>query len=282
MKDLKSNWPKLLRAILVAYGTMFLFLESFEVLSDINIGFNYAVFLTSGAVLGVLFYVFDGFLIEGYLKSEVQIPMEFCNTSLSIKFGDLFEQSGWKVVGVNDFFDSEVNDIVISSRSLHGFVLRKFWPHNIEDWEAQIEESINEMPIESVERAMGKSVRYPIGTTGVGRTHDHNFLFVALTKTDETNHGTSATAEVLIRAARGMLAHAREVCGNQPLNIPLMGSELARVNIKKSMLVDLLVAAIQEESQHGRITKEISIILTPDLKGKVNLKNYHRNWGHGL
>jgi len=78
-----------------------------------------------------------------------------------------------------------------------------------------------------------------------------------------------------------MLAKAREVCSFDPLTIPFMGAGLSRVAIKESVMLDLIIAAICEESNMGRITKDITIILPIEKKWKVNLKNHVRNWSNG-
>ena len=41
-------------------------------------------------------------------------------TSISISCGDIFQASGWKIIGCDTHFDTRVDDIVISKKSLHG------------------------------------------------------------------------------------------------------------------------------------------------------------------
>ena len=60
-----------------------------------------------------------------------------------------------------------------------------------------------------------------------------------------------------------------------------MGSGLSRVEIKNSVLVDLIITAVSEESRHGRVTGEITIILSEDMAHHINLKNHIRNWAYG-
>ena len=87
-----------------------------------------------------------------------------------------------------------------------------------------------------------------------------------------------ASAAALVIAIRGMLQRARAVCSNEPLYIPLMGSGLARVGIKNAILVDLILAAIFEESQQSKVTESISIILRDEKYSEVNLGAISRDW----
>ena len=123
--------------------------------------------------------------------------------------------------------------------------------------------------------------RYPIGTTVRACTDSQKFLFVALGRTNADNNVTSANAEMLIRAIRGMVVEARAACSMEPLVIPLMGSGLSRVGIKNSVIMDLIITAVLEESRQSRVTGEIKIVLSPDKAHDINLKNHIRNWTHG-
>ncbi len=134
-----------------------------------------------------------------------------------------------------------------------------------------------EQPIKE-NRPKGNDLRFPIGTTGCAKADNNKFLFVALGKTDSSNNVTTASAETLICAVRGMLTKARAICSYEPLSIPLMGSGLARIGIKTSVLVDLIIAAVLEETRQAKVTGRITIVLPADKEGEINLQNYARSW----
>lgn len=279
---LKSYWRELLRSVLSSFGVLFLLVESYEVVTDYNATFNYGLFLFCGIVPGLGFFLLDGFRLSGFLKSEVKVPIAGSDTKVLVKFGDIFTERGWKAVGVNDFFDSRVDEDLVSSNSLHGHVLMTYWGESREDWVRQVNKTIKAAPLETVVRSKGNKSRYPVGTTARACTNQQNFLFVALTKTNVADNISRGNAELLISAVRGLLVEARAACSMEPLSLPLMGSALGRIGVKKSMLVDLIITAVQEESQNGRITREINIVLPAEMKGEVNLKNYVRNWSDGV
>lgn len=274
-------WWNILQSVLTALGVIFLFVESYEVITDDNIRLSFVCFLSVIAASGISYFLLDGHFLNGFLKTEIEIPSPDLDTKIFVKFGNLFEEEGWKAVGVNDFFDSRVDEDLVSSKSLHGYVINTFWPDNRADWQKQINSSLRGVAGGKVTRSKGNECRYPVGTTGISKSEGQKFLFVALGKTDITNNVTSANGEMLISAVRGMLAKARAVCSYEPLNIPLMGSGLARVGIKNSVILDLIITAILEESRQGRITGEITVIVPHEKEGQINLKNHVRNWKHG-
>ncbi|MEO9738410.1 MAG: macro domain-containing protein, partial [Lentilitoribacter sp.] len=261
LKALKAYWLPVTRSILIAMGLLWLPIEAYEGLSNSEAKLPFGCFILLSSLAGSGFYFLDGHYLTGNLKKRVEIKNHGLDTKIYIEFGDLFAQKGWKAIGVNDFFDSIVDEDLVSSKSLHGHTIRTFWPDDRADWQKQIDTSLkNDKPTKE-NRAKGNDRRFSIGTTGCATVGDNKFLFVALGRTDGSNNVTTASAETLICAVRGMLAKARAVCSYDPLSIPLMGSGLARVGIKTSVLVDLILAAVLEETKQAKVTGTITIVL---------------------
>ncbi|MDW3098839.1 MAG: DUF6430 domain-containing protein [Alphaproteobacteria bacterium] len=274
----KNHFLPVTRSIFTALGLIFLCFESYEVVSDANVKLPYTVFLAVSLGAGVLLYILDGYFLNGHLKRRVEITSHGLSTKIFVEFGDLFAQSGWKAVATNDFFDSIVDEDLVSSESLHGKTINRYWSANAQNWQDQVNASIADQPYKEAPRTKGNSKRYSVGTTASASVYDQRFLFVALGNTDVNTNVTTANAENLISAVRGMLTAARARCSNQPLAIPLMGSGLARVGIKTSVLVDLILTGVMEETKASKVTSEITIVLPTDKKTDINLQNYARNW----
>lgn len=272
---------QLFRHILTAFGVIFLVIESYEVVSNNDLNFPYDCFLIIGVFLGIASFFVDGFFLSGFMRRELVLPIASADTVFRIKFGDIFEEDGWKVVGVNNFFDNIVDEDLVSSKSLHGHVLNKYWSTNREDWKQKIRRSLQDVDGVTVSRAKGNKTKYPIGTTARASTDNHDFLFVALGESNEQNNVVSANTEMLIKAIRGMASEARAACAMRPLVVPLMGDGLSRVGMHPSVLVELIITALIEESRQGKITGEIKIIVHSSRANTINLKKHARNWSHG-
>ena len=278
IRQLQNLWWDVAESVFAALAATFLLVESYEVVSDNNVTLPFSQFLLAVIVLGFAFFLINGWFIRGFLRRQIEIKNHGCGTTINIKFGDLFSENGWKAIGVNDFFDSIVDEDLVSSKSLHGQTIETYWYNRRNDWQNQIDSSLKDISSRTESRPKGNLKRYPIGTTGYAKTGNNQFLFVALGRTDAANNVTTANAETLIRAVRGMLEKARAICSYQPLSIPLMGSGLARVGIKNSVLLDLIIAAVLEETREAKVTGEITIVLPKDKEGQINLKNHSRNW----
>ncbi|MEM7217742.1 MAG: macro domain-containing protein [Pseudomonadota bacterium] len=262
----------------MAASAIWLPLESYEGItnSDLPISFNAFVFVV--LAVGVLFFFIDGHLISGFLKKEVTIESNSFNTRVTIRFGDIFVQDGWKAIGVNDFFDGVVDDDLVSSNSLHGQTINRYWSNDSAAWQEKVERSLEGKDCKKTSRKKGNEYRYPIGTTAHAEVAGNRFLFFALAKTNKTTNVVQSSSDMLIVAIRAMLKHARVVCSNEPLSIPLVGSGLGRVGIKNVILVDLILAAIFEESQVSKVTESISIVLPEHMSSVINLGAIARDW----
>lgn len=278
MAFIKAHWVLILRSILIATGALWLPLEAYEGLSNDDVKLSFLCFIAFSVVIGVAFFWIDGRFISGFLRKEVTIKCNSFDSTLIVKFGDLFEQDGWKAIGVNDFFDSVVDEDLVSSNSLHGHVINTYWPNDSEGWQEQVDKSLKGEKFKKCKRDKGNKRRFPIGTTATAKADDQKFLFVALSRTNKKNNVVAASSERLICAIRGMLKEARVVCSNEALQIPLMGSGLGRVGIKNAILVDLILAAIFEETKILKVTNSITIVLPEEKSSEINLGAITRDW----
>ncbi len=269
------------QSLLGGLGLVWLFIEAFCALGPVDqprIGF--AAYLFVGLLIGMIWFIVDGYCVSGFLKQSIEITSNAIDAPITVMFGDLFAQDGCKAVSVNEFFDSAVDDKHVASHSLHGLMLTKCWAGNTPDWDAQVAQELSgTQPVESVKRPTpGKPNRYAVGTTASVSTNGHDFLCVAVTKTCTKSLEASATSDDLQHAVRGLLCRARSVCSGRPLNIPLLGSGLARTGIKPNIIVDLILLAIFEESRTRKITNHIRIVLPKGMRNRIDLTTIQRDW----
>ncbi|MFH1421647.1 MAG: macro domain-containing protein [Planctomycetota bacterium] len=278
------NIRALIQSELVAVGTVWLILEIYYGLinTETTARVGFWVFLIISLVLGVMWFLADGFLFAGYLKRSIEIQSNAFDTTVKVLFADVFFQDGVKVISVNEFFDSVVDGNHVSGISLHGNMLKNFWGGNVNDWDKQVTEELkNIKPIEVLSNrlAPGKPNKYAIGTTIKATINNNNFLCVALTHTNINTLQSSANSDDLNKALRELLAKARITCSGHALNIPLIGSGLARTGIKANIIVNLILLAIVEESKKQKITGEIRIILPKNMSNKIDLTTIWKDWG---
>lgn len=278
---LKRTWLQLAQSLLGGIGLVWLFLGAYYELGPATaekVGFF--TFLLIGLLIGAIWFLIDGLLVSGFLKQSIEITSNAIDAPITVMFGDLFDQDGCKAVSVNEFFDSAVDDKHVSTNTLHGLMLTKCWAGNTADWDSQIAQELSGIqPREVVTRpAPGKADRYAVGTTASVSRNGHDFLCVAVTKTCTESLEASATSDDLQHAVRGLLCKARTVCSGRPLNIPLLGSGLARTGIKPNIIVDLILLAIFEESRTRKITNHIRIVLPKGMRNRIDLTTIQKDW----
>lgn len=269
------------QALLGGIGLVWLFLEAYYGLSPAIVHkLGFLPFLCIGLVVGGVWFAIDGFAVTGFMKRSITITSNAIDAPITVKFGDLFAQDGYKAIAVNEFFDSAVDEKHVASSTLHGLMLTRYWAGNTADWDTQsAKELFATQPEEVVTRdAPGKSNRYAIGTTASVSRNGHDFLCVAVTRTCINSLEASATSDDLQHAVRGLLSKARTVCSGRPLNIPLLGSGLARTGIKPNIIVDLVLLAIFEESKTRKITNHIQIVLPKSMENRIDLASIQKDW----
>ena len=262
----------------MAMGTLWIPIEAYEGITNADVKLPYWGFIVACLFLSSGYFLDDGLRINGFLRKTIILKSNSFDTTITVMFGDVFDQDGWKAIPVNNFFDGTVDDVLISHSSLHGKVIDRFWSGDGDAWYSEVDSELTNIPFDEVQRPRGNTKKYPIGTSAAIISGTQRFLFVVLGQTDISDNTTLATSDSLICAVRGMLKRARSVCAGRPLNVPLMGSGLSRVGIKSAILVDIILAAIFEETKKAKITDSIVIVLPNEKQHEINLGAIERDW----
>lgn len=159
------------------------------------------------------------------------------NTNVNVMVGDIFEQKGWKVIGVNDFFDTVADDKIIAKKTLHGIFLKKF-ENRISEIDLQIKGDLrlkNFIAEEQVLRPPGKSTRYELGT--IFPFEDY---ILASFGHVETEHQVHLSAEDYVKFWMHFWKNVDKIYAGKPISIPLLGAGITRFHDKKLSKQQLL------------------------------------------
>jgi len=149
--------------------------------------------------LGILFLII---LLITYLVLWVRsnclksLSLDIEGSKVNIKTGDIFKQDGFKAIAFNEYFDTLVDDVVISKESLNGIYINKFYPNNINALDSHIENYHFEPEQkigENLHRINGKKLKYKIGTICVNQ----EFILAAFSKFDDRNRAMLSMPEYL-------------------------------------------------------------------------------------
>lgn len=69
------------------------------------------------------------------------------NYEFEIKYGDIFQEKGLKVIPFNRHFDTIVNEDIISKDTLNGKFINKYYKDNVEELDEKIKEELDKLNI---------------------------------------------------------------------------------------------------------------------------------------
>lgn len=138
------------------------------------------VWLISWSSILILIYFILWIIANRKKKSKLLIN----GTKVNIYVGDIFgEKDGLKVIPVNEYFDTQIDDIVIAEKTLHGQYI-KHHCKNIDELENLVKKKKdNLLEVNKSRKVKGHKSRYDLGTI----VEYDGFLLTAFTRFDEKN-----------------------------------------------------------------------------------------------
>ena len=209
--------------------------------------------------------------------SRIKIKVANSDTSIEVLFGDLFEQEGVRAIAVNEFFDSTLGKVV-SENSLHGYFLNKCFGGHPDAFDKQVDQQLADQPHDVVTRSQGKTKKYKIGTSAMVKADKSSYLIFALTNTDVVTSMATADVTMMWVALHHVWQRARIECGGHALNLPLVGSGLAKIGLPTRDLLNLIILAIITETKEKVITQTIRIILHRSRFEDLDLRDVENHW----
>ncbi len=197
----------------------------------------------------------------------------------NVYYGDLFKAKGIIVIPVNEYFDTIVNDKIISSNTLHGKFIKSFFNNNETELKEQITKSLSKIePINTnMSRRYGNKKRYPLGTVAIVKQKDKTFFLLALTRFND-NYRAEITKSEYQRVIMDLFDFMEQYSQGFKINMPLIGNGHSGVELSEQKLLEFILFSI---TLNDKLTllNGIDIILYKDVKDKIDLNkiNYYYN-----
>ena len=204
------------------------------------------------------------FIIKRHLAKD-GISLSIRGIKVNIRKGDIFEANGWKVIAFNEYFDTQVDDIIIAHNTLNG----KF----IDDYVTDINELNHVISAETDDntsfkrRTRNNRIIYPLGR--IIRYKD--YMLLAFTHFD--NNQAHLTQKDYENCLRVMWAEISRTYANRPIFIPLLGSGITRFDgTPHKANFDLLRCMLCTLRTSGvNINQPITILLTEETMRSINI-----------
>jgi len=223
------------------------------------------------AFLALLVLVYIAIWIWSNRLNEININVEGSN--VTIKVGDLFSEPGLKALAFNEYFDTQVDNVVISQHSLNGVFIRSHLDVSVAQLDSHIERYAFEQGdvIGSNEsRQTGKKVKYKLGTICVYK----DYLLAAFSKFDASNQAQLTMPEYL-EFLINFWDRVNVVYAQQSVTAPIFGSGITRIKGHKSIsdedLLKIMLWTFRISEMRFKYPAKLTIVIHKDKIDLINL-----------
>lgn len=266
VKPTNSKLLKSFGAIISAFSTAFSLLLIFITIPEDN---TVRAWLAIG-LISILIIIFVVLWWKANHKSSIQLKIH--GTNVNVKFGNIFEERGLKVIPFNEYFDTIVDDIIISSKSLHGQYINNHAGitsdklRQLFDNDSSLRNHITNI---DMQRPRGAKTSYELGTI-----FKHNdYLLLAFTKFDSNNRAYLDN-KLLWNCLINMWKNIDIVHSGQSICIPLLGSGITRLhemNVNEQQLLELLLVSLRLSGVRFNWNVKVTIIVYTGNRDMIDL-----------
>lgn len=226
---------------------------------------------------GVVFVAFVAicsfvyFAIGRIFKDLVRFTIR--QTLIYISCGDIFDASGWKIIGCDTHFDTRVDDIIISKKSLHGQLVLNHGKK--EEIAAAVENEAKRLGLQKNNDGL---YNFPLGTVirYDSSVDNQTYLMLAMTElnTQYEAHTNMAKFELMLMK---MWSEIDRVYASNDIALPVLGAGISRFDdgpkdkeaLLRCMLCTLNSSGVNLKSRVGIIiygnTKDIPMYEYKDM-----------------
>ncbi|WP_409417107.1 macro domain-containing protein [Flavobacterium sp. PS2] len=203
------------------------------------------------------------------------INIDIDGSNVNIKCGDLFLEDGLKTIPFNEYFDTIVDDKIISAKSLNGIFIDKYFSGKVPELDNFLVTNSDILDIvdNNVNRRLGgKKVKFKLSTIFV---HDE-FILTAFSKFDENNQATLTMPEY-IEFLINFWDRVNRIYAQKSVSVPIFGSGITRIkehkNISDEDLLKIMLWTFKLSEMKFKYPAKLTIIIHKDKIDQINLFN---------
>ena len=189
-------------------------------LSDLTKDIWLSLLIVVAAFVLIAFIVYIA--IEYIFRESMSLVVR--NTDVSISCGNIFECDAWRVIGCDTCFNTRVDDIVISRKSLHGQLIIDHG--NVVEIKSAIEREAQKLKLNVDSNGQ---YNFPLGTIirYDSSVDKHTYLMLAMTELNEKyeSHTNMAKFETMLMK---MWAEISRVYASHDVVLPVLGTGISR------------------------------------------------------
>ena len=221
--------------------------------------------------LALLCLIYVAIWIWSSNLNHININIE--GSQVAVKVGNIFSEPGLKAIAFNEYFDTQVDNKIISDSSLNGLFIN----HNLGMSVAELDEHIQSYAFEAVEilglnnaRATGKKLRYQIGTICVFG----EYLLTAFSKFDVNNKAVLTMPEYL-EFLINFWDRVNNVYGQKSVSTTIFGSGITRIKGHKTIsdedLLKIMLWTFRISEMRFKHPAKLTIVIHAAKIDQINL-----------
>jgi hypothetical protein len=193
------------------------------------------------------------------------------NSTVEVKIGDIFLENELKVIAFNEYFDTQVNNVIISERTLNGMYIENVLKDATElDVLIESDERLKDKIVDKNQnRKQGKKNKYQLGAI----FKNDDYLLTAFSKFDTDNRAFLYMNDY-VNFLLNFWNEIDIVYSGRSISIPLLGSGITRFKeynmITDQELLELLIWSFKISRIKFTYPSRVSIIIHDSKKDKIN------------
>lgn len=263
-KNVRSNYWRIFSVIAGVLSVIFLF----DILPQ-----EYKVYLPYFGCLTFLVLIAIYFFIWYRANKLSNISINIDGSTVNIKCGDLFLEDGLKVISFNEYFDTIVDDKIISNTSLNGIFINEYFKDKVTDLDEIIRQESNDDDIISndvLRQNGGNRIKYRLSTSIVYK----DFVLTAFTKFDEQNRAVLTMPEY-IEFLINFWDKVNGIYAQRAVSVPIFGSGITRIkehkNISDEELLKIMLWTFKLSEMKFKYPAKLTIVIHAAKINQVNL-----------
>lgn len=224
-----------------------------------------------GIFLISLLLIYFGIWVWSNKLTNISVTIE--GSDVTIKVGDIFQEPDFKVIAFNEYFDTQVDNKIISESSLNGVFIKEHLDIAVSDLDEHIaayDFDKDEILGANENRKQGKKLRHQIGSICIYK----DYLLTAFTKFDDSNKALITMPEYL-EFLINFWDRVNRVYAQKNVSTPIFGSGITRIqghkNISDEDLLKIMLWTFRISEMRFKYPARLSIIVHKDKIDKINL-----------
>lgn len=224
-----------------------------------------------GICLFILIVIYIAIWVQANKLKKITLNID--GSSVIIKEGDIFEEEDYKAIAFNEYFDTIVDNKIISEHSLNGIFIKKTFPNNPNELDKYITKQCDTDDIveKDVERKNGgKKIKYKLSSIVVY----NEYLITAFSKFDDKNRAYLTMPEY-IEFLINFWDRVNRIYAQKNVSVPVFGSGITRIkehkNISDENLLKIMLWTFKLSEYRFKYPAKLTIIIHKDKINEINL-----------